>query len=309
MRTQRLWFDAFSMPKESRVILTTHRMRALSYLVMCAIAAFVARGQPTAGPSQADAERAQQEYQDQLRRSTLVGPDSDLAMRFPNGELTPLGTSRGCQPPVTKGGLIKVDCTMLDGPAHYFDQATRAMVESCSFWFTDAKRCPPKAWTVDVPGCDGEIPERITGAWRFYAVPTAGGFAPVDAGWTMTLVEQSITFAFTGFAQVERSYTVLEQDNQRYSLELRDDRAATSRVYFELAPCGLFVEAEPTCDAYCENFADEFEVPSEEQIRDIARQMAGGQDGALMEQIVATIRESIANPQPIFPERAFFVGM
>jgi hypothetical protein len=260
-------------------------------------------------PTQEEIDRVQQEYQDQLRRSTLVGPDDALAVELPNGDLVPVGRGSGCLPPQTKNGLIKVDCTPFDGPAHYFDASTREMVESCSFWFPDAKRCPPKGWPVDVPGCDGEVPPRITGTWRFYAMPSAGGFYSVADGWTMTLADESIIFRFGDFGQVERSYGVTEQGNQTYSLEIRDAQAARMLVNIELAPCGLFIDSEGVCDAFCENLADQVGVPSDEQIRNIAKRMGGGQDDEALERIVGAIRESIEQgPQPIFPERSFFIA-
>jgi hypothetical protein len=271
--------------------------------------AAAASAQQTPAPSQAETERAQQEYQDQLRRSTLIGLDDGLSIELPSGEVIPINRGSGCLPPQKRGGLIKVDCTPLDGPAHYFDESTRTMVESCSFWFPDPKRCPPKPWPVDVPGCDAELPLSITGTWRYFALPSAGGFSSVDRGWTMTLDGRSITFDFGGFAKIERSYSVVQGDKQRYSLEMRDDRSAKTLVDFELAPCGLFIESEGICDAFCENLADELGVPTDDQIRDIAQQIGGGQDEKSLEQIVATIRESIEQgPQPIFPKRAFFVG-
>lgn len=289
----------------------SHRTRALSYLGLCVIVgiATAVSAQQGSPPSQEEIERIQQEYQDQLRRSTLVGPDDDLAIEFPNGDLIPVGRARGCLPPLTRGGLIKVDCTPFDGPAHYFDESTRAMIQSCSFWFPDPSRCPPEQWPIDVPGCDAQVPQSITGTWRFYATPTAGGFSPVDGGWTITLLDESITFDFTGSAQVERSYAVVEQDNQRYSLEVRDDRSARTLVDLELAPCGLFIESEGVCDAFCENLADEVGVLTDEEIRDIARRIGGGQNDESLQRIVATIRESIEQgPYPIFPKRAFFIG-
>src|SRR5262245_621624 len=88
--------------------------------------------------------RVQQEYRDQLRSSTLIGEDDNLAIKTPNGDLISVRRESGCLPPLTRGGLIKVDCTLLDGPAYYFDESTRRMVEPCSFWFADSVRCPPK---------------------------------------------------------------------------------------------------------------------------------------------------------------------
>ena len=286
------------------------RHRAGIGAVIVCIAA-TANAQPAAPPGVEAVERVQQEYQDQLRRSTLVGSGDDLAIALPNGELAPLRREGGCLPPVTRGGLIKIDCTVSDGPAHYFDASTRAMVESCSFWFPDPRRCPPKQWPVDVPGCETEVPQGITGTWRFYAIPAAGGFSAVDNGWIMTLTDESITFTFDGFAPLQRSYTVLEHGDRRYALEIRDARSAATRVDVELAPCGLFVESEATCDAFCENLADDVgaPTPTEQEIRELARRVTGTQNDESLERMVAAIRESIEQgPRSIFLERAFFTA-
>ena len=282
--------------------------RHVSLCVMVGIATAIS-AQQTPPPSPEEIERLQQEYQDQLRRSHLTGSDDDLSIALPNGELVPLSRRHGCLPPESRGSVIKVDCTPFDGPAYYFDESTRAMIETCSFWFPDPRRCPPKQWPIDIPGCDGPISQSITGAWRLHALPTAGDFSPVSGGWTMTLADESITFDFNGSARLERPYAVVEQDNQRFSLEIRDDQSASTVVDFELAPCGLFIESEGVCDALCENIASEVGVPTDEQIRDIARRIGGGQDDETLQRIVATIRESIEQgPHPIFPERAFFIG-
>jgi hypothetical protein len=254
-----------------------------------------------------DGEPGQPAAQDRLRPATLVGADDDPTIAYADGELLPLTRRRGCLPPVTRAGLIKVDCTVSDGPAYYFDASTRAMIEACSFWFPDLERCPPKQWPVDVPGCDAEVPRGIAGTWRLHALPTAGGFSPVDNGWAMTLTDESIAFVFEDDARFERAYAVLEHRDRQYSLELRDAQSATTRIDVELAPCGLFVESAELCDAFCANLANEVGVPTERQIRDAAARIAGGQEGDNLERIVAAMRESIERgPKPIFLERAFF---
>jgi hypothetical protein len=92
-------------------------------------------------------------------------------------------------------------------------------------------------------------------------------------------------------------------------LEIRDERSATTLIEVELAPCGLFIESEGICDAFCQNLADEVGVPTDEQIRDIAGRIGGGQSDESRERIVATIRESIERgPRSIFLKRAFFIG-
>ena len=302
---------------------------APSYVCFCAIVGIAAAVNAQVQPrSQDEIDRIQREYSEQLRHSKLVGPDDGLAIEFPNGEMIPLGRERGCQPPVTKGGLILVDCTAFDGPAYYFDASTRAMFEACSVWFPDPMRCPPKQWPVEVPGCDAlelsgladtgnpsarsRDSQGIAGAWRLYAIPVAGplagGFIGVEGGWTMTLADESITFGF-GSAGVERSYAVVEQDGQRYSLEIRDDRSARTLVVLELAPCGLFVESEGTCDEFCENVDEELGPPSEEQIRDMARQMTDSGTFATVEQAIEAIREIEGGPPPpIFDKRALFIA-
>ena len=232
---------------------TTSRRRALlSYLCACAIIGIASSsGAQEDALTDEEVERIQQEYQDQLRHSRLVGSDDDPAIEMPNGDLIPVGRRDGCVQPIPRGGLIKVDCTPFDGPAYYFDEPTRAMVESCSFWFPDPNRCPPKEWPIETPGCDGQVPPGITGAWTLHALPTAGGFSPIGGGWTITLSDNSITFDLSGSAKLERSYAVVEQDDQRFSLEIRDDRSARTVVDVELAPCGLFIESEAVCDAFC----------------------------------------------------------
>lgn len=280
------------------------RYKAVIGAVLVSIAA--GAGAQAAPPRYADeVRRMLQPHEDELRRSTLVGSDDELALATPDGELRPL--TRGCVPPVTKGGLIKVDCTVSDGPAYYFDASTRAMIESCSFWFPDPKRCPPKQWPVDVPACDATIPDRINGTWRLYAIPGAGGFSPIDDGWTMTLTGESMTFVFSGRAPLERSYEVLERRDRRYSLEISDTRFAKTRIDVELAPCGLFVESEEICDAFCENFAAEVGVPTEQEIREVARRIAGERNGESLERMVTALRASIEQgPRPLFRERAFY---
>jgi hypothetical protein len=288
--------------------LRRYAARALISALISGIAT-AASAQNAPPPSQEEIARAQQEYQDQMRRSRLVGEDDKLAIELPNGDLISVRREGGCLPPVTRNGLIKVDCTPFDGPAYYFDASTRAMVEPCSFWFADSARCPPKRWPVDVPGCDATVPQSVTGTWRFYAVPTAGGFSPVNGGWTMTLTDRSITFDLNDSVRIERRYGVVRQENRRYSLELRDDRSAKAVVDLELASCGLFVESEGVCDAFCRNFADEVGAPTEEQIQEMAKRISDSQNGDSAEPIVAAIRESIAQgPQAVFPKRSFFVS-
>jgi hypothetical protein len=212
-------------------------------------------------------------------------------------------------PPVSSGGVIKVDCTPLDGPAHYFDESTRAMIESCSFWFADPKRCPPKQWPLDLPDCDGTVPQGITGIWRFYAIPAASGFFPTTGGWTMTLAEGSMSFDFYGTVPAERSYTVVEQSDRRYALEISDDSSATTAIDIELAPCGILVEANAVCDAFCENIGGEVGAPTDAQLRSmVANSFGDSVDEDTLERILETIRESEQpqQPQPLFPARAYF---
>jgi hypothetical protein len=276
----------------------------ISAVIVCIATAASAQDTPPQGREEVG--RIQQEYQDQLSHSKLIGENDNLAIELPNGKLISVRRESGCMPPLTRGGLIKVDCTLLDGPAYYFDASTRAMVEPCSFWFPDSSRCPPKQWPVEVPGCSAEVPQSIRGTWRFYAVPTAGGFSPVNGGWTITFADKFITFNLGDSIQIKRAYAVLERKNYQYSLELRDDRSEKTLVDLELASCGLFIESRGVCDAFCKNFAEEVPVPTEKQIQEVARRIGGGQNA---DEIVGAIRRSIEQgPQPIFPERAFFVS-
>jgi hypothetical protein len=292
------------LPRTSRQIALTRR---LCTCAMIGIASGANAQEDTSAGE--EVERIQQEYQDQLRRSRLVGSDDDLAIEMPNGDLIHFRDRPGCMQPVSRGGLIKVDCTILDGPAYYFNETTRAMVEVCSFWFPDPDRCPPKQWPMEVPECDGRVPQNITGTWRLYAMPTAGGFSLVGGGWTITLTDELMLFDVEGPEQLERSYSIIEQTDQRYSLEIRDERNARTAVDVELAPCGLFIESEAVCDEFCQNYADEVGVPTDEQIREIATRMGGDQSDESLERFETMIRESIEQgPRIVFPERAFFIG-
>jgi hypothetical protein len=106
----------------------------------------------------------------------LVGADDDLAIEDASGELMYFRDVRGCTTPLSRGGLIKVDCTMEDRPAYYFDDSTRELVAACSVWTYDPQHCPPKRWPIDLPGCNGRFPESITGTWQLYAIPGSGAY-------------------------------------------------------------------------------------------------------------------------------------
>jgi hypothetical protein len=255
---------------------------------------------------QQEIQRRQQEYADRLSHSRLVGPDDALAIEMPDGELVPLSRRNGCLPPVTKAGVIKVDCTLNDGPAHYFDESTRMMIESCSFWFPDAKRCPPKQWPVEVEGCDGAIPQGIEATWRIYAMPAAAGFYTLSGGWEMTFDEDSVLFDFDGFPRVTRSYAVIESGGDRYRLEITDATSTTTTIDLALSACGMFVESEARCDSFCENVTRELGRPSEDQLRAVlAKSLGGVANQAEVERIVKEL--ATAEPGPLFPERAYFL--
>jgi hypothetical protein len=184
----------------------------------------------------------------------------------------------------------------------------------------DAQEAQPPAQSVEpieLRICDalfdlGEAatPQGITGPWPQYALSTADGFVGVEGGLTMTLADESITFNFDDSARVERSYAVLEQNNQRYSLEIRDDRSARTLVDIELVPCGLLVESKGTCDSFCENLDEELGPPTEEEIRHMARRLTDSGTFATEERAIEAIRETIERgpPPPIFDEKALFIA-
>jgi hypothetical protein len=127
----------------------------------------------------------------------------------------------------------------------------------------------------------------------------------------MTLSEGAMNFDFYGVTELERAYTIVDRDDRRYALELRDDFSETTAIDIELAPCGLFVEAEAFCDAFCENVAKEHGTPTDEQLREVLAKSLGDRfDEATLEQILRSIPEEAERrqqrPQPLFPERAFF---
>lgn len=149
------------------------------------------------------------------------------------------------------------------------------------------------------------------GTWQLQGYVYAnGGIRPVNSSRIITLADDSITFGFTDMPeQVERSFSILAEGAQRYELELRDRTRETTAITTELAPCGILIESEGVCDAFCENVASEFPVPTDEQIREaIVNQMGDHFNDEVIEQIYAQVRESIAQgPQPLFREHSFFV--
>jgi hypothetical protein len=215
---------------------------------------------------------------DPWRRSRLVSAGDSLAIDWPGQEPPSVAPSAGCAPPLSRSGVIQVDCAGLnDGIVYYFDEATRSMIGLCDSWRADPRRCPPPQWPTDVPGCDGTVPPSIGGTWRFYALPGADGFYPLVGGWTMTLREGSMLFDFTGLARIVRSYTSVAAGDGRHTLEIKDARSATTAINVQLAQCGMVVDGAGVCDAFCRNVAGEFGIPN------LPRQL-----------------------EPLFPARAFF---
>jgi hypothetical protein len=288
------------------LVTKSQRRTALGSLGACLVAGIVTAvsAQPSPSSTQDEVERLRREGGDRIRGATLVGPDDDLSIELANGDLIPVGPKHWCMPPLTRNGLIKVDCTPFDGPAYYFDESTRTMVKACSFWVSDPKRCPPKQWPIDVPGCEGRVPQRITGTWRYFAMPAAGGFSRVDRGWTMAVTDESITFDFPGFASIERAYAVIEQDDQRYSLEIAMIAPRQRRSISSWRHAASLSSPKESATRFSENFADEVGVPTDEQIRQALR-LAGvdPSDGSL-DRTVAMMREVIEQGlQPLFTER------
>lgn len=287
-------------------------MKAIScsaIVVICAVLLIelASSAQQPLSANQLEIERIR-DYLQSLRRSRLVGSNDSLAIEMPDGKLSSVARTAGCAPPLSRGGLIQVDCAGLDdGVVYYFDESTRAMIEVCGTWFDDQKLCPPPQWPIEVPDCDGAVPENITGAWRFYALPGSDGFYPVTAGWTMTLDENSLWFDFYGVAQVARSYTGVVTGDRRYALEIKDARSATTAIQVELAQCGMIVEADGVCDAFCENLADEIGTPTEQDLRTVVRRALGDNvDEATVDRILADAAKTRPQqPQTVFPARAF----
>jgi hypothetical protein len=217
---------------------------------------------------------------DPWRRSRLVGAGDSLAIELPGQEPISVAPSAGCAPPLSRNGVIQVDCPSLndDGVVYYFDEATRAIIEQCVAFRGDPRRCPPPQWPIEGQSCDGTVPPSITGTWRFYALPGTDGFYPLVGGWTMTLREGSMLFDFPGLARLVRSYTSVAASDGRYTLEIKDARAATTAINVQLAQCGMLVEGAGVCDGFCRNVAAEF------GIADLPQQL-----------------------EPLFPARAYFL--
>jgi hypothetical protein len=285
------------------------RTNSVRYLWVCAVVAVAggSHGQQTAAPNQDESDGLRQETADRLRGARLVGSNDALAMELPNGELIAFfsDTGRWCLRPQSRGGVIKIDCTVEDGPAYYFEESTRALIEVCSFWVPDPYRCPPKEWPVEVANCDGALPDGIVGTWRFSALPSAGGFLLVDGGWTMTVAEETISFDFQSGAPIARSYSIVDRAGNGSSLELHDALSETTTIDIELAPCGMLVEAESICDAFCDNLVEELGSPTDERLREMLVDR-------LTEDTIERILEIGPNEteqrrrQPLFPVRSYF---
>lgn len=225
-----------------------------------------------------------------LRHSHLVGSNEDLAIELPNGELRPLTRKQGCLPPVSKGGMIEVDCTVSDGPAYYFDETSRSMIEVCSFWNADPKRCPPKQWPITPANCEGRVSADITGSWHLDSVAMADGFAPVSVGPVIRITDSSVFFGGHGALEVERSYSIVSQSDRRYELRLTDDMGESLKLGVELTACGLVMESDTLCGAFCENLRDEWLDSAGDAARQLSNQFVSPADRRL----------------PIFPPRSLF---
>src|SRR5687768_4558095 len=124
-------------------------MNAIGLLCVVLLLGLASEASAQPAPSvEQEVARVQQENADRWRRSRLVGAGDSLAIELPGGELISVAP-KGCAPPLSRGGVIQVDCAGGDdGVVYYFDEVTRAMIEPCGDRLADPKRCPPPRWPI-----------------------------------------------------------------------------------------------------------------------------------------------------------------
>jgi len=231
----------------------------------------------------------------------LVGEDIDVT-----------SINASCTAPQTRNGIVRINCSILDGPVYFFDESTNKIISICPFWGCDLldddeqrqtcrTECPPKQWPIEVPNCDNQVVESILGTWRLESSLLPSGLSRTHGGWSMTIADDSVLFDFQEVVQFNRSYAVVENKNRHYVLELKDESGETDTITIKLMQCGLMVEPKAVCSAFCKNLHNEF---SEEDRRAILRLLLVGFDDSKIEEF---IKMSFEEPQqPFFSNHSFF---
>ena len=219
----------------------------------------------------------------------------------------------GCTAPETRNGIVRIDCSRLDGPRYFFDESTREIISICPFWGCDILKdneqnqtckteCPPKQWPIEISDCDNQVVEGILGTWRLESTLTPSGLSRTHGGWSMTIADDSVLFDFQEVVQFKRSYAVVEKDNRYYKLELEDESEEIETINIKLMPCGLMIEPKAVCSAFCKNLHSEF---SEEDRRAILSIVAVGFDDSMIEEFIKRSLEE-SHQQPFFSNHSFF---
>ncbi len=230
------------------------------------------------------------------------------------GEVIDVTSIHRCFPPQTRNGIVRINCSAFDGPVYFFDESTRENISICPFWGCDLldddekkqtcrTECPPKQWPLEVPDCDKQFVESILGTWRLESTVSPGGLAKNHGGWSMTIAADSMLFDFYKIVQIERSFAVIHNKNRQYILEQKDETGETETINIKLMPCGLMVDSEAVCSAFCENFLDEF---SEEDRRIIIlKLLSDAFDDSTVEEIIKRSAEE-RGQHPVFQNHSFF---
>ena len=232
-----------------------------------------------------------------------------------DGELIDVSSSNiHCLPPEARNGIVRINCSMFDGPVYFFDELTKDNISICTFWGCGLLRddeereacktkCPPKRWPIEIPDCDSQVVEGIEGTWRHDLNVSPGGLSPVRRGSSMTFTTDSVIFNYYEIVKIKRSYSIVESENRQYILELKDQQGESERLNIKLMPCGLEVKSKDGCSAFCQNVRDDI---SEEDFREIViKVLSGGSDDSLIEAVLQQPAE-VWRQQSIFPKHSFF---
>ncbi len=136
---------------------------------------------------------------------------------------------------------------------------------------TDATVATPQS-PPSPPPCNGEVPSDIVGTWHGDMDRTlTEGFAPgarvpsaneLNTG-PMTFTEDTLRVELPGEVTLERSFTLVGGSANRYDLEVRDAKGATTPMTVFLVPCGIAIEItrDRSCvEDFCRNVSEELQT-------------------------------------------------
>lgn len=238
------------------------------------------------------------ESKDQIQAARDSGADAAFVIEQ-NGERIDLTKLPECSgPPERRNGVVKIDCSVLDGPVHYFDESTHELIQTCSIWGRD-EACPPERWPVETADCENQATNGISGTWRLHSIASAHGYSQQPDGWAISISADSMIFEFREGFRLVRSYAIASRDERRYRLELRDGRGMTETIGIDLLECGFLVDSGEECGRFCENFRNDVlsDGRREEFLALIGDQFGAAEADRLLEALLQ---------QPIFIDRSYY---